>query len=270
MEYPVSGTWDYVWRPDGAVYYEKRGKGQPLIFLHHIELGGWIWKRVIDKFAEHFTCYNIWHPGIDHSDTPPRKYSMDDYAEAIIDVMDKLGVDQANIAASHGGCVIATAMAVNYPQRVKSLVFDGVPYWDLRRGRIVFEQWWMPTFTDTTWCDIPVTAVIDWEQEEQRNPLLALDREYYELSQAGLRKCRRWARLGFESITSYDMEEAGPKIKAPVLMINGELDLLRRGERRAVNGIKGAILKVIDGCIAPYWEKPEEFAGIALEFLRAT
>ncbi|MBI2165492.1 MAG: alpha/beta hydrolase [Chloroflexi bacterium] len=267
MENAVKGSWDYVWRPDGVVYYEKLGKGEPLIFLHHIELGGWIWKRVIDKFAEHFTCYNISHPGVDHSDTPPRKYSMDDYAKAFIDVMDKLGIGQANIIGSHGGCVMAVAMAVNYPRRVKKLVFDGLPYWDERRGRIVFEQHWMPTYTDTTWCDIPVPALRSWEEASKTNP--TLDREYFELSQAGLRKTRRWYRLSAEALTSYDVEAAGPKIRAPVLMVHGETDLLRRGEQRALEGIKGAVLKVVAGCSAPFWEKPEEATKLALEFLLA-
>lgn len=61
-------TGHYVSRKDGRVYYDKRGSGKPLIFLHAVGLSGWSWRRVIDSFAEHFTCYNIDLPGYDHSD----------------------------------------------------------------------------------------------------------------------------------------------------------------------------------------------------------
>ncbi|MBI2166319.1 MAG: alpha/beta hydrolase [Chloroflexi bacterium] len=260
---------DYVWRPDGGVHYSKVGRGDPLILLHNFELSSFIWRRVIDKFAEHFTCYRIDLPGHGYSDIPPRKYAMNDYAKAIIDVMDKLGIPKADIVASHGGCLAGVEMAVSYPQRVKKIVFDGVPYWNKERGRAVFEGWWKPMFTDTTWCDIPVIPVRTWEEVVKRNPNSPfMDREHFEESEAVARKSRRWIRLSFESLTSYDVEEAGPKIKAPVLMINGEKDMLRRGEKRALEGIKGSVLKVVEG-VRPHWNRPDEFAKLTLDFLLA-
>ena len=271
----MTGTEHYVSRADGRVYYYKVGEGEPLILLHNIELSGFTWENVIDKLAEHFTCYNIDLPGHDHSDIPPQQYSIEDYTQAFVDVLDDAGLAQVDIVASHGGCVMALDLAATYPQRVKRMILDGLPYWNRERGRIVWERFWVPRFKDTTSYDVPVYALTTWEEAVQENPNLI--RERWEKTEALKRKGRYWMRLTAEAMCSYDIEATGPKVKAPTLLLYGEGDPLRRGEQRANEGIKGSTLKVVPGPQVPPHEhrlvevhirEPEEFARMAIEFLR--
>ena len=102
-----------------------------MVFLHNIELSSFIWEKTIDKFARHFTCHVIDLPGHDHSDIPPRQYSFGDYGEAIVDVLDGAGIQQASFVGSHGGCVVALNLAASHPERVKKL---GAPYWNLEQA----------------------------------------------------------------------------------------------------------------------------------------
>ena len=46
-------------------------------------------------------------------------------------MLDSIGLQQTSFVGSHGGCVVIVDIAVNHPERVKKIVFDGVPYWNL-------------------------------------------------------------------------------------------------------------------------------------------
>ena len=63
MATATTRTEHYVSRPDGRVYYYKVGQGEPLVLLHNVELSSFIWEKVINTLAEHFTCYAIDMPG---------------------------------------------------------------------------------------------------------------------------------------------------------------------------------------------------------------
>ena len=262
-------TEHYVSRPDGRVYYYKVGQGEPLVLLHNVELSSFIWEKVIDTFAEHFTCYAIDMPGHDHSDIPPRQYWIEDYSKAVVDVMDEAGLEHTSIAASHGGCVVALDLAATHPQRVTKMVMDGLPYWNLERGRILWEKFWTPLFTDTTSYDIPVKPMEIWEEAVQRNP--HLDKEHWEKELEIRQRSARWISLSFEAMTKYDVEATGPRVKAPTLLLYGDGDPLRRAEQRALEGIKGSTHTVVDGVRGgPHWEKPAEFARLSIKFLKGS
>ena len=105
MASPDGSTDHYVSREDGSVYYAKLGQGEPLVFLHSVGLSGWSWRKVIGAFAQHFTCYNVDLPGFDHSDIPPRQYSVEDYTQAILDVLDSVGIARTSIVGNHTGAI---------------------------------------------------------------------------------------------------------------------------------------------------------------------
>ncbi len=262
---PIKGTEHYVSRPDGRVYYYKAGSGEPLIFLHGTGSSGWSWRNLIDKFAEHFTCYNIDAPGFDHSDIPPRKYSVDDYTKAILDLMDSAGIKEVNMVAAHTGAMVAVNMAATYPERVQKLVLDGLPFWNTERGEAYFASKIEPRFTDMTSYDIPVDPILSWEEAVKSNP--NLNRELFEKREEIKRKSRHWSRLSLETFTSFDIEAIAPRVKVATLIINGDGDR-NFDEEGAKKAIKGSIHRVIPNSPGQSHEyQPEEFAKLALPFL---
>lgn len=263
----MKGTDHYVSRPDGKVYYHKIGRGEPLLLIHNIGMSGWIWRKVLDKFAQHFTCYVVDLPGFDHSDMPQRRYSISDFTPAILDVMDAAGIRQASFVVYHTGALVAVHLAVLHPERVKRLVLDGLPYWNKERGQILWDRFFEPQFTDTTAYPVPVHPFVPWEEARKANP--RLEREYWEKSEEIKRKSRLWVRYGYEALSQFDTEALGPKVKVPTLLVYGEHDALRRGEQRAHAAIKGSVLHVVPGANAVHNDSPEEFAKLALDFLLA-
>ena len=263
----LSGTEHYVSRPDGKVYYFKLGHGKPLVMLHSVGSSGWTWRKLIGKLAEHFTCFNIDMPGFDHSDIPPQKYSIDDYASAIVDVMAAAGVGRTSFLASHSGAIVAINVAARLPERVETLVFDGLPFWNTKGGQDFFENSIIPrVLTDTTSYEVAVPPLETWEESVKREPMLA--REGWEKRQEIRRKSRYWMRLSYEAITSYDVELAGTRVKAQALLIYGDREIQRYGGQRAGQVIKGSTLKVIpESPGEAHLFQPEEFLRLALEFL---
>ena len=266
MASALTRTEHYVSRKDGRVYYVQVGQGEPLLLLHPVGRSGWSWRRIIDRFAEHFTCYNVDLPGYDHSDIPPRQYSVEDYVQAIMDVLVSARISQTSLLGSHGGAMIAAVMSATYPDRVRKMVLDGVPYWNREGGRTYFDKLVSAGFTDTTSYDRPVPPLTSWEEASAKDPLLT--RELWQKDEEIKQKSRYWSRLSFESICDYDMTAIGPRVKAPSLILNGDGEPIGFSEKEAEKGIAGTTLKVIEGSPgAVYEHKPDEFTKLALDFL---
>ena len=266
MASPMTKTDHYVSRADGKVYYAKMGQGEPLLLLHPAGISGWSWRKVIDNFAQHYTCYNVDLPGYDHSDIPPRQFSTEDYLQAILDVMDSAGISQTSILGSHTGAMISVIMAAMHPQRVMRMVLDGVPYWNKEAGRVYFEKHVSAGFTDTTSFDRPVFPLTTWEEASADNPNLTHER--WEKGEEIKQKSRYWSRLTFESICAFDMTVIGPKVKTSSLILHGDGERIRFSEKEAEKGIAGTTLKVIEGSPGPVHEhQPEVFTKLALDFL---
>ncbi|MCZ6789398.1 MAG: alpha/beta hydrolase [Chloroflexi bacterium] len=268
MAAALMGTDHYVYRQDGRVYLHKIGGGEPLLFLHLVGASGWSWRKVVDQFAMHFECYVLDLPGFDHSDIPPRQYSMDDYATAVLDVMDAAGLEQTDIIGARTGAILGMILAAEHPERVKRLVLNGLPYWDKEHGQIIWEKFFLPQFTDTTSYHLPVNPLTTWEEDREKNP--ALDREAWQKAHDILEKSRLWSRLSEQGNTGYDIQAIGPKVTQPTLLLFGENDVLRRSEQRAHSDIKGSILKTIAGSGGlTFDDRPEEFVGEVLDFLES-
>ena len=266
MAIALTRTEHYVSRNDGRVYYVKVGQGEPLLLLHSSGGSGWHWRKVIDKFAQHYTCHNVDLPGYDHSDIPPRQYSIEDYLQAVMDVLDSAEISQTSILGGLTGAMIAVLMGATYPDRVRKMVLGGVPYWNREDGQIYFDKHVSAGYTDTTSYDRPVSPLTTWEEASANNPHLT--RELWQKGEAINRKSRYWTRLTHESICDYDMTAIGPRVKAPSLILNGDGERIRFCEKEAEKGIAGATLKVIEGSPGPAHEhKPEEFTRLALDFL---
>ena len=95
-----------------------------------------------------------------------------------------------------------------------------------------------------------------------------LDEPVFEKMKEIHERSRLWIRLSQEANSSYDVEEAAAKVKTPALLLYGETDILRRGEQRAREGIKGSVVKIIpDSAGVVHQQKPDEFVKLAMEFL---
>jgi pimeloyl-ACP methyl ester carboxylesterase len=105
-----------------TVAYVDSGEGEPLVLLH----GGEADHRMFDIFLRHLSP-GIRTLAIDERDTgesvnPEEPYDMADLAADVAGFIEAVGVERAHVMGISFGGLIAITMAVNHPDRLKSVI----------------------------------------------------------------------------------------------------------------------------------------------------
>lgn len=249
-------------RRDGRLYYRRVGQGPPLVLLHAAPQAGWSWDKVLPALAVHFTCYVPDLPGFDHSDQPPRSYGIDDFTDAVLELLDGAGLARAHFVGSHTGAVVSLNLAARRPERVDRLVLEDSPGWTADEGRIIFERFFAPRFAEDG-----LPRLVSYEEAARDHP--ELDRDKHERCLAILRRSRAWVRVCQEANTGFDVQRIMGAVRAPTLVVFAAEDPLRRREQRFLDEIRGARLWVPDGSRSEaHWDTPDAFAREVSAFLR--
>lgn len=107
--------------PGLTIVHTAMGDGSPVVFIHG--LGSYIpaWNKNLLPLSKHFRCIAIDLPGYGKSSKSLHPGTMYYYAEVVIKLMDKLGINKFNICGHSMGGVIAFKLAIEFPERVDKL-----------------------------------------------------------------------------------------------------------------------------------------------------
>jgi len=72
-----------------------------------------------------FMTIGVDHPGFGNSDVPDTAPSIEDYADSVVDVMNELGIDVADILGQHTGSMVAMEASIRHPHRFRRLILNG-------------------------------------------------------------------------------------------------------------------------------------------------
>lgn len=103
------------------LFYEEIGHGNPLICLHGYALDHTIWLEMVEELKSDARIILPDLRGHGKSPAPEGKYSMRVMAEDVLEIMDSLRLERANIAGHSMGGYIALALAEYYPDRLSGL-----------------------------------------------------------------------------------------------------------------------------------------------------
>jgi pimeloyl-ACP methyl ester carboxylesterase len=108
------------------VHYRRMGRGPVLILLHQSPLSSRDMIATMQRWQRQFTCIAPDTPGYGLSDPlGVPQAEMEDFAEAVIEFLDAIGVAKAAFYGFHTGAMLAAAVAARYPQRVHAVVSNG-------------------------------------------------------------------------------------------------------------------------------------------------
>src|SRR5205807_8333904 len=123
---------EYSWftRVGGVrIHYQEAGdeNAPAIILIHGFISSNSIWSGVLLPLARAgFRVIAPDLPGYGYSDKPAdAQYTIAEQAHAMIGLMDRLGIQKAIIAGASYGGAIATTMALDYPERVETLILVG-------------------------------------------------------------------------------------------------------------------------------------------------
>lgn len=104
------------------IYYQIRGKGDPLVLLMGFGADGNTWEKHVQEYEKHFQCILIDNRGVGLSDQPAGSYSTAMMADDTAAVMVHAGLEKARVAGISMGGAIAQELTLRYPEKVQSLV----------------------------------------------------------------------------------------------------------------------------------------------------
>lgn len=130
------------------LYYETQGAGTPLVLLAGLGYPGWQWHKMAPLLAPHCQVILPDNRGVGRSSKPPGPYTASLLAADTVGLLDALEIEQAVILGHSMGGFVAQALALEYPQRVRSLILAATNFGGPRHVPITPAA--MAVLTDTT------------------------------------------------------------------------------------------------------------------------
>ena len=105
-------------------YSDSGGDGRPVVLLHAFPLNSGQWEQQIDALSAKYRFIAPDLKGFGGSDAPEDEssYSMDDYADSVAGLLDKLGLDKVTLVGLSMGGYISFAFLRRHRRRVGALV----------------------------------------------------------------------------------------------------------------------------------------------------
>lgn len=227
--------------PDGAhLLWDEAGDGDPLLLLAGQATGMAGWGPTADALARHFRVIRYDHRGVGGSAKgDPARYTTRLLAEDAATVLDAAGVESAHVYGHSMGGRIAQWLAIDHPERVRTLVLaatsggrrnggerDGAFQTALQTLLSGDPDVMAPLFFDPVWAREHPDAV----------------RGFFGTDTFG-RETSAWAKARhFQASRTHDAWESLGAIQAPTLILHGtedaltplaDAELLHRGIRRS-------------------------------------
>ena len=110
------------------ICYEILGEGEPVFLVHGFGAKKETWIAQFKPLSEHFKVIRFDNRGAGKSDRPKGAYTMEFFADDIVDLMDFLKIDKAHIIGWSLGGMIVQNFVLKYPNRVNKVVLINTNY----------------------------------------------------------------------------------------------------------------------------------------------
>lgn len=108
-----------------SISYESVGEGRPMIFVHGLGGTGNVWHAQRGVLQKTHRVITIDLPGSGRSGKTDAIYSMDRWAEQIVELANQLKLDRFTIVGHSMSTILAQKIAGKYPKRVEAAILCG-------------------------------------------------------------------------------------------------------------------------------------------------
>ncbi len=108
---------------DSTMFYEERGHGAPLIFLHGNPSSSYLWRHILPAIGEPGRLLAPDLIGMGRSGKPQVAYSFGDHARYLEAWIDALGLDEVALIGHDWGGALAFDWAARHPGRTRGVAF---------------------------------------------------------------------------------------------------------------------------------------------------
>ena len=195
----------------GRVHYVRDGSGEPLFLMHGNGQSVFAWEEVLPSLSQNFDCIAWDMPGQGDSEVITRHLTIEDYADVAVEVLNGVGVTEANVLGSSVGGQICAALGAHHADSLMRLVFLETNYRP--------EAWWKENWINIERRFAIATSTLEQLKERFRAPdEKLLERWNFDRNKAGSRTMMSamWA------IREFDMATALKSVTTPSLLLFGE------------------------------------------------
>lgn len=192
------------------LYYETYGTGSPLVLVHGSFGTTDMFAALAPELSKTHTLYLVELQAHGHTEDIDRPFSFEAFADDIAALINHLGIGPADILGYSFGGGVATQTAIRHPELIRNLIVLSFPFksegWypdDLAGMRMINGE------VAKTWVESPMYKAYAAAAPNPDNwPALA-------------------DKLGVLTRQSFDWTESVATIKAPTLIITGDVDGIR-------------------------------------------
>jgi 3-oxoadipate enol-lactonase len=116
------GPMSFVENQNAKIYWDEQGSGEPLLLIMGLSYPSYMWHRSRPVLARRYRTVVFDNRGVGQSDAPPGVYSIALMASDAAAALDTAGIESAHIFGVSMGGMIAQEFALQYPERVRSLI----------------------------------------------------------------------------------------------------------------------------------------------------
>ena len=130
------------------IAYDEVGQGEPLLLIHGIYCSRQQWGRQVDAFKNNYRVIACDLRGHGQSAASTGAYSIKLFADDLLALLDKLGLEKVICCGHSFGGLVAQELALSYPERVRGLILAETLYglnstpWEAAAAAMV--NLWLP------------------------------------------------------------------------------------------------------------------------------
>jgi pimeloyl-ACP methyl ester carboxylesterase len=255
----------------GYVHFRAAGRGKPILLLHINQQSSALFLEMLAALGRDMRAIAIDYPSHGMSDHVTAQPSIADYARWIVEVMDAAGLEKAAVLGEAVGATIAIELSGAYPQRIEKLVLVNCPFHhpsDADKPSPQRNGSARPADSS----GFPLTRTIEHvlEHNPQHAPMHPTQSWMDRVNLAQIETGRnRWQ--GLDAINAYNTAAGLARVRHPALLLIGEHFLYRKFRHEFTSRLEDLRVEIVAGgrfCLT--WERAEEIAAKAMEFLRPT
>jgi pimeloyl-ACP methyl ester carboxylesterase len=248
------------------IYYERDGEGSPLLFLNGSGSTLASSELLIDVFRNAFDVVAHDQRGLGRTTIPPGPYTMADYADDALGLLDHVGWESCRVVGVSFGGMVAQELAVTAPDRVERLALvctspggperasyplhelDGLP--DEERAAIALRI--LDTRFDAEWLAAHPSDQTLVKTMAERNAGASSDEQ------------RRGERAQLEARRHHDVWDRLPAITCPTLVAGGKYDGIAppANSEAIASRISDAELRLYEGGHAFFAQDPRALPDV--------
>lgn len=249
-----------------SLYYEIEGKGHPLVLLEGGQLDRRMWDDQFSKFSQNYQVIRYDLRGFGRSGKWGASYQAHEDLRALLDT---LAIEQAHIVGLSGGGRISIDFALEYPEKVSSLVLvsPGLSGFNWSGNEWIYPIWEAMLAGDS------IRAAESWLESPYMAPAMEQEELADRLRNLAMENSRVWAHLDtMEAPLSPPAFGRLDELKAPTLLIVGSRDIpdIHEIVKLLLNADIPDVRRVIfegSGHMVNM-EQPEKFNQVVMGFLK--